>query len=507
MMKRKYYIVGLILCLALIFNFSTVKAAEKEEVTDREMAVASAMSYAPLRNGKTMAQCFDIAGIKSISKIVNYVNGKFNLHDYATLKEVDDWKVEGYSCLQGIRKNGLTTFKLVRDNDVIIVIRGSNSPTDAFDDIRYGITNSARQEKYIKEYIQDTLDQYAKKDGIYNFYITGHSLGGYLAQIGGAYIEDTVNSNEKYKNLKLARIVDFNGMGINYLTALGKYLNYGNKNKIIETLKKIGQDGRLIEYYTYGDVVSSLGVHYGELRELTPSIDSITYHRNTWVGLGTLGSKIFKIAEADTIFNGCKTDLSNSQKFYKVGNLGAYLNLTHEADTFATIDVDKSVNEPVVKVTDQNACIANFLDGVNKNTYKKSFTIRTDRTLRAVTAYASAKKYEWYEKVNGDWKLIKTSTIDKKDPNYDPTAKVTNELRLTLNDFKIGETKEFMVKSYYNDNYTASEYYINKKGQYAYKEKEGASKQEESKVVTETFKVKRSRTSKILNNLFARMKK
>lgn len=507
MMKRKYYIVGLILCLALIFNFSTVKAAEKEEVTDREMAVASAMSYVPLTNGKTMSQCLHGIGLKSVSKIVNYVNGKFNLHDYATLEEVDDWKVEGYSCLQGIRKNGLTTFKLKRDNDVIIVIRGSNSPTDAFDDIRYGITNAARQEKYLKEYIQDTLDQYAKKDGNYNFYITGHSLGGYLAQIGGAYIEDTINSNQKYKNLKLARIVDFNGMGINFFTAFGNMFNYGNKKDTIETLKAIGEDGRLIEYYTYGDLVSSLGVHYGEMREVTPSIDSIAYHRKNYIALKSFGSRILKIAEADTFMNACKTDLSNAQKFYKVGNIAAYINLTHEADAFATIDVDKSVNKPAVKVTDRNAFIANFFDGMNKKMYKESFTMNTDRTLRAVTAYASAKKYEWYEKVNGEWKLIKTSTTDRNDPSYNPDEKVTNELKLKIKDFKAGETKEFMVKSYYNDNYKASKYYINEKGRYGYQEIEGASKEEESKVVSTTFKVKCTKTSKLLNTFFARIRK
>lgn len=498
-MKKKYYIITLfILCLAIIFNASTVKATN-DEVTDREMAIASAMSYVPLQKNKTMSQCFDIADIKLISEVVNYVNSKFNLHDYGTIHELDDWIVDDYNCLQGLKQNGLTTFRLKRDNDIIIVIRGSNSPVDAFEDIKYGIKNATIQEKYLKEYIKNTMEYYSKQEGNYNFYITGHSLGGYLAQIGGAYIEDNIKN---YTNMKLARIVDFNGMGINFFTAFGNKFNYGDKKDTIETLKKIGEDGRLIEYYTYGDLVSSLGVHYGEMRELVPSIDSITYHRNNYAVLKSFGSKIIKVAEADTPFNACKTDLSNAQNFYKVGNIASYLNLTHEADVFACIETEKSVNKPEVRITDSSALISNFFE---KTASKDLITIRNSTTIRATTAYASAKKYEWYENVNGEWKLIKTSTIDKNDPEYNPDVAVTNELEIDLNDFKPGEMKEYMVKSYYNDNYVASKYYINSDNKYAYKEIEGASKQEESKVVTGKITVRRARENTILNRLLKRL--
>lgn len=497
-MNKKYYIITLLLfCLMLILNASNVSAAK--EVTDREMAIASAMSYVPLQKNKTMSQCFDVANKKLISQVVNYVNSKFNLHDYGTIEELDDWIVDDYSCLQGIKQNGLTTFRLKRDNDIIIVIRGSNSPVDAFEDIRYGITNATRQEKYLKEYIKNTMEYYSKKNGNYNIYVTGHSLGGYLAQIGGAYIEENI---EDYDNIKLARIVDFNGMGINFFTAFGNEYNYGNKKDTIETLKKIGEDGRLIEYYTYGDLVSSLGVHYGEMRELVPSIDSITYHRNNYAILKSFGSRIIKVAQADTPFNACKTDLSDSQSFYKVGNIAAYLNLTHEADVFACIETDKSINKPEVKITDSTALVSNFLE---KTASKKSITIRKSTTIRALTAYASAKKYEWYEKVNGEWKLIKTSTIDKNDPAYNQDAIVTNELKIDINKFKPGEEREYMVKSYYNDNYIASKYYINSDNKYAYKEIDGASKQEESKVITGKIKVKRAKESRILNTLIRKL--
>ena len=77
--------------------------------------------------------------------------------------------------------------------------------------------------------------------------------------------------------------------------------------------------------------------------------------------------------------------------------------------------------------------------------------------------------------------------------------------KIDINKFKPGEEKEYMVKSYYNDNYTASKYYINSDDKYAYKEIDGASKQEESKVVTGKIKVKRAKESKILNTLIRRL--
>ena len=277
-MKKKILYVLLALIVGLLLFTSSVKAADNE-VSDREMAIASALSYVPLQKNRTMAQSYDMADVKIVSKVVNFVNSKFNLHDYATIHELDEWIVDDYNGgLKVITQNGLTVFRLKKGNDIMIVIRGSNSPTDAFEDIKYGVKNYTTQEKYLNKYINQTISLYANKNENYNIYVTGHSLGGYLAQIAGATIEDAIIS-KGYSNLKLKKVVDFNGIGINFLTYFGEKYNYGSKSKIIETLKKLGEDGRLVEYYTYGDLVSSLGVHYGEMRMLTPSIDSITYQR------------------------------------------------------------------------------------------------------------------------------------------------------------------------------------------------------------------------------------
>ena len=57
-------------------------------------------------------------------------------------------------------------------------------------------------EKMKDERIGKTFN-YSKKSGNYNIYITGHSLGGYLAQIGGAYIEENIVDVDSVVNYSL----------------------------------------------------------------------------------------------------------------------------------------------------------------------------------------------------------------------------------------------------------------------------------------------------------------
>ena len=484
-MKKKILYVFLALIIGLLLFTSSVKAADNE-VSDREMAIASALSYVPLQKNRTMAQSYDMADVKIVSKVVNFVNSKFNLHDYATIHELDEWIVDDYNGgLKVITQNGLTVFRLKKGNDIMIVIRGSNSPTDAFEDIKYGVKNYTTQEKYLNKYINQTISLYANKNENYNIYVTGHSLGGYLAQIAGATIEDTITS-KGYSNLKLKKVVDFNGIGINFLTYFGEKYNYGSKSKIIETLKKLGEDGRLVEYYTYGDLVSSLGVHYGEMRMLTPSIDSITYHREIYKALGNFGSKLISVAENNDTLNVFKTDLKGVQNFYKVNNIAAYLNLTHEADAFVTIDLDKSNNTPSVRIIEnKNILSSHKADQPSIIHTKKSIT------LKALTSYASAKKYEWYESDNKkDWKLIKT--VDLYNLNGETP---TNTLDVNINSIPSGKSKYYKVVSYYDDNYVSSRYHYNTdKKEYEYIETD-ESKQENSKSVSAIIEVEHKTSS------------
>lgn len=457
-MNKKYLII-LLVCIMLVLPISVVNAApnNNDAVSDRHIAIACALSYAPLQEGKTMKQNFDLGNITIVSDVVNLVNGKVNLHDFATIEEVDDWIVDDYHNKE-ISEKSMAVFTLRKGNNIIIAFRGTDF--EALADVVYGFTNYHNQEEYADKYVLGVLEKYSKMDGNFNIYVAGHSLGGYLAQTAGATMEQNIN---KYPNLRLARIVSFNGIGINFLTWLGEKINYGNQAETIATLKKLGspEEGRLIEYYTYGDLVSALGVHYGEMRMLLPSIDSIAYHRENNVLLANLnqklnfGAKLEEIIKKDRL-NIFKTEIHGAKQLYKLDeSILAFLVLTHEADAFVTIDLENSQQDVEIKVLEnQKGLVAQLTEG------KTKFEIKDSTTLKAITNYASVKKYEWYvsSDKNSLGDLVFTSTIDVNDPKYNANAKPTNTYDVNINDFEKGETKYYTIKAYYDDDYTTSRY-------------------------------------------------
>ena len=510
-MKRKCLIFGLIFCLMFVLSASVVKAAETKNssVSDREMAIACALSYVPLREGKTMSQNFNIGQFKLISKVVNDINSKFNLHDYATIHELDDWKVASFRNRE-ISEKSMAAFVLEKDNNLIIAFRGTDF--EALADVAYGLTNYHNQEEYANKYVLEILDKYGAKNENYTIYVAGHSLGGYLAQTAGAELARNIG---KYDNLELGRIVTFNGIGINFLTYLGEKYNYGNQQQNIETLKDLGNKEKLIEYYVYGDVVTALGVHYGEMRMILPSIDSITYHRTNYKLLEDLNKKIklserlSGFVERDS-FNIFKTDIYSAKDLYQLNDsIVAFLNLTHEADAFATIETEKSINAPELKIAESKGLLTEVKDYFLSSTKNlERLEIKESTKLKAITSYASAKKYEWYvSKDKRNWELIKTSTIEENQKEQP-----TNTLDIDIKSFEEGETKYYKVVSYYNDNYVSSKYHYNEaKAQYEYVENETKSQHEESKTIEKTIQIKRKKDNKVkivnalrnLKNLFS----
>lgn len=505
-MKTKCCTIILIFFMITMFSFTVVKAEETEidAVSDREMAIACALSYVPLREGKTMAQNFDIGQFKLISKIVNDINSKFNLHDYATIHELDEWEVVDFRNKEFSEKS-MAAFVLEKDNNLIIAFRGTDMEWLA--DVAYGITNYHNQEKYANKYVLEILEEYGAKNDHYKIFVTGHSLGGYLAQTAGAEIARKI---EMYNNLELERIVTFNGIGINFLTYLGDKYNYGSQQQNIETLKSLGDEEKLIEYYVYGDVVSALGVHYGEMRMLLPSIDSIAYHRTNYKLLEDLNrriklsKKLSSFVEKDK-YNIFKTDIYSAKDLYQLNDsIVAFLNLTHEADAFATIETEKSANPAEVKIAESKGLLTEVKDYfLSSNKGVEKLEIKKSTKIKAITSYASAKKYEWYVSSDkNNWELIKTSTININDPLFNSKELPTNTIDININEFEQGETKYYKVISYYDDNYISSKYHYNEeKNEYEYVEDESKSKQEEARTIEKIIKVTRKKEKNVITIL------
>ena len=498
-MIKKYFMIITIFCMVMLISIPMVQAATIEPNTyEREMAIACALSYMPLTENKTIGLQLKLGPLKDF---INNINAIINVHDFASIEELDDWIVADFHNKE-ITEKSLAAFVLQKDNDLMIIFRGTD--LEGFGDFLYGVKNYHGQEEYANKYVLEIMDRYSKKEGKFNIYVAGHSLGGYLAQTSGATIQQNI---DKYNNLSLKKIVTFNGIGINFFTYYGDKYNYGNQNKTIETLKELGNQGKLIEYFTYGDLVSALGVHYGEMRMLLPSIDSVEYHRTNYKLLGNINQKLnfsntlYKLTQKDR-FNAFKTDVHNAKELYKTSSLVAFLNLTHESDVFTSIENEKSLNKPSIKTVESTTGVLSEYLKQNKNTFETKKSI----TIRAITSSASVKKYVWEVSTNNKkWKEVKVSTLNINDPKYNKNDNVTNTYQININDFKEGETKYFRITAYYDDNYVSSKYNFNEDkgllGEYEYVVDNEKSKNEKAEKVQKIIKVKRPEEPKTVKNI------
>lgn len=103
--------------------------------------------------------------------------------------EIGDWTVVKHNS----SKHGFGGIALKNGNNLILAFAGSNGPIDCFDDASM-LWQKCPQSNNAAEFIQDVLD---KNKDIQNIYVTGHSLGGVLAQYGISYLY-----GKDYNNLK-----------------------------------------------------------------------------------------------------------------------------------------------------------------------------------------------------------------------------------------------------------------------------------------------------------------
>lgn len=153
----------------------------------------------------------------------------------------------------------------------IISFAGTRSLTSAAADVNYG----ASQVNNVKVKFMQWLER-VKKRGTTELIITGHSLGGGIAQTLTAMIPDTTDDPYKIQT----HLVTFNGFG--GLDALKAYESVygkvtGNNNK---DFKKFQPTRDAVGYRIEGDVVSLLGRRFGEVRTIPSPYSSIKIVKN-----------------------------------------------------------------------------------------------------------------------------------------------------------------------------------------------------------------------------------
>lgn len=279
--------------------------------------------------------------------------------NFATAKELEDkgWKIYDYATGDTVEKMRKAVEKIFKDtiswqgvfsvvtfkkgNNYVIAYRGTDYPDllEWIQDVGYAINGKHAEAVLAYNYAQEIYEKILKETPNAKIYVTGHSLGGYLAQVGGAaiidkeanktYKEQGVEAQKQYQNYEeykadyykgnshLEQVAYFNGMGVdgiflasdfsvqvqNALVYLSKYEKDGKiasdpsvsaSNKTLNYSNNSKSSGRLVLYSMDGDPISSIGLHFGEIYKLEAGADAITNHRknhNTVLG-ATLGTSL-----------------------------------------------------------------------------------------------------------------------------------------------------------------------------------------------------------------------
>lgn len=304
---------------------------------------------------------------------VKELEGKWTIFDYKsdTKRKKDPDNVSWNNAFDAI------TFK--KGNNYVIAFRGTDYP-DLYEwitDVLYSINGQNSQSMKAYNYAKEAYDKIIKDNSNAKIYVTGHSLGAYLAQIGGAAIVDReasitespetrevlkASSLEDYKkdynisNSHLEQVAYFNGMGVTPIFVSNKfatninnsliYLSTHDKNGSVATSDRtvnysddIKSSGRLVLYSITGDPISDIGFHFGEIYKLEYGADAVTNHENhsfkTLIDsakskLDSIKSKKISDLTADDIKNLIESIKADSQKFTeglsKIVSLGVDLN-------------------------------------------------------------------------------------------------------------------------------------------------------------------------------------
>lgn len=304
---------------------------------------------------------------------VKELEGKWTIFDYKsdTKRKKDPDNVSWNNAFDAI------TFK--KGNNYVIAFRGTDYP-DLYEwitDVLYSINGQNSQSMKAYNYAKEAYDKIIKDNSNAKIYVTGHSLGAYLAQIGGAAIVDReasitespetrevlkASSLEDYKkdynisNSHLEQVAYFNGMGVTPIFVSNKfatninnsliYLSTHDKNGSVATSDRtvnysddIKSSGRLVLYSITGDPISDIGFHFGEIYKLEYGADAVTNHENhsfkTLIDsakskLDSIKSKKISELTADDIKNLIESIKADSQKFTeglsKIVSLGVDLN-------------------------------------------------------------------------------------------------------------------------------------------------------------------------------------
>ena len=253
-------------------------------VTDRDMVMFMKLAYRDDEYiKKVLNRDYKWTNADNIVKDDSRAKNEYELmhNELSSYWEVD--KTYHYdSGLDAVIFKTKSTFPFLLDGLVhVLAIRGTHGSKDVQNDAVIGLGQDPRQGWEIEEIIKDI----GKREDIKNFYITGHSLGGYLTQRAvvklhrlaneenGSYIDSIAEKYKNFYNNIFKKATTFNAPKIN-----ASILNRNLYNKSILS-KKLAKQGKIKHYGMSKDRV--IGLLYNDKDVLT-YIDGGSHSSNSY---------------------------------------------------------------------------------------------------------------------------------------------------------------------------------------------------------------------------------
>lgn len=207
----------------------------------------------------------------------------------------------------------------VRGHDVVLAYRGTSEMVEWLNDFAGYQAGMTAEEPLARQTAGHVASKYAASG--YNVYVTGHSLGGYLAQIGAAEIVRSPWSG------RLRAVEYFNGIGLDFAS----WANVAGFQSL-DRAALFGYalaGGRLVGHRIYGDPVSLLGHHTGAVEVYRAEPECVEHHKEidashpgNLLGIGVLCGIAFSMEPQWAALE------------YDVHRLWTYTWAVHETDSF-----------------------------------------------------------------------------------------------------------------------------------------------------------------------------
>lgn len=202
-----------------------------------------------------------------------------NIIDYAELSDAiyqSDGAVSGWvrTAFKAGGNSGLQAGAFTQGQQMIVAFKGTSAAMDVVADLKLGVGMNTSMYSEAEKFVA----QFANRD---NVVVTGHSLGGAIAQTVG--------------NRRRLPFVSFNAPGVallasqnihtvNPILGAGRLAGgiVGALRHPMQTMRDIGSafhDSLGVNYRLSGDAVSMYGLHYGPIVNLRASGDPLTQHK------------------------------------------------------------------------------------------------------------------------------------------------------------------------------------------------------------------------------------